>query len=187
MLGLLGGSIMFDRETAPSEEIDVAEEAHVAWIRSQRDASLWHQATIAALAYRSDPHDFIPWVLTQPELDRATAGWLFLSSDGSRYLRGKRDFPHYKVSSERMLAIFRAVCERSEGVGFANDFVGLDSDVEPLRLRTLDVVARGEVSPGLVVPHVLLDRPFPPEWPEKRFVLDDGLLLLSDDMIALLT
>ena len=51
---------MFDRETAPSEEIDVAEEAHVAWIRSQRDASLWHQATMAALAYRSDPHDFIP-------------------------------------------------------------------------------------------------------------------------------
>ncbi len=24
---------MFDRETAPSEEIDVAEEAHVAWIQ----------------------------------------------------------------------------------------------------------------------------------------------------------
>ena len=43
---------MFDRETAPSEEIDVAEEAHVAWIRSQRDASLWHKATMAALAYR---------------------------------------------------------------------------------------------------------------------------------------
>jgi len=178
---------MFDRETAPSEEIDVAEEAHVAWIRSQRDASLWHQATMAALAYRSDPHDFIPWVLTQPELDRATAGWLFLWSEGSRYLRGERDFPHYNVSSERMLAIFRAVCERSEGVGFANDFIGLDSDFEPERLRSLDVVACGEVSVGLVVPRVLLDRPFPPERPEKRFVLDDGLLLLSDDMIALLT
>ena len=57
----------------------------------------------------------------------------------------------------------------------------------PERLRTLDVVARGEVSAGLVVPRALLDRPFPPERPEKRFVLDDGLLLLSDDMIALLT
>jgi hypothetical protein len=176
---------MFDRETAPSEEIDVAEEAHVAWIRSQRDASLWHQATMAAVA-RSDPHDFIPWVLTQPELDRATAGWLFLWPEGSRYLRGERDFP-LNISSERMLAIFRAVCERSESVGFANDFIGLDPDFEPERLRTLDVVARGEVSAGLIVPRVLLDRPFPPERPEKRFVLDDGLLLLSDDMIALLT
>ena len=178
---------MFDRETAPSDEIDVAEEAHVAWIRRQPDASLWHYATMAALAHRSDPHDFIPWVLTQPELDRATAGWLFLWSEGSRYLRGERDFPHYNVSSERMLALFRAVCERSEGVGFANDFIGLDSDLEPERLRTLDVVARGEVSVGLVVPRILLDQPFPPERPEKRFVLDDGLLLLSDDMIALLT
>lgn len=177
---------MFDRQTAPSEEIDVAEEAHVAWIRSQRDASLWHQATIAALAYRSDPHDFIPWVLTQPELDRATAGWLFLWPEGSRYLRGKRDF-HLNVSSERMLAIFRAVCERSEGVGFANDSIGLDPAFEAERLAALDVVARGEVSAGLVVPRILLDRPFPPERPEKRFVLDDGLLLLSDDMIALLT
>ena len=177
---------MFDRETAPSEEIDVAEEAHVAWIRSQRDASLWHQATMAALAYRSDPHDFIPWVLTQPELDRATAGWLFLWPEGSWYLRGKRDF-HLNVSSERMLAIFRAVCERSEGIGFANDSIGLDPAFEAERLRALDVVARGEVSAGLVVPRILLDRPFPPERSEKRFVLDDGLLLLSDDMIALLT
>src|SRR4026207_1636229 len=110
---------MFDRQTAPSEEIDVAEEAHVAWIRSQRDASLWHQATLAALAHLSDPHDFIPWVLTQPELDRAPAGWLFLWSEGSRYLRGERDFPHYNVSSERMPAIFCAAGARSAGVRVA--------------------------------------------------------------------
>src|SRR6185436_13084783 len=178
---------MFDRQTAPSAEIDVAEEEHVAWIRGQRDASLWHQAVMAALAYRSDPHGFVPWVLAQPELDRATAGWLFLWPEGSRYLRGERSFLLDHVSSEEMLAIFRAVCERSEGIGFANDSIGLDPDFEPERLRSLDVVARGEVSAGLVVPRVLLDRPFPPERPEKRFVLDDGLLLLSDDMIALLT
>jgi len=171
---------MFDRRTAPSAEIDVSEEEHVAWIRSQPDASLWHQATMATLAYRSDPHDFIPWVLMQPELDRSTAGWLFLWPEGSRYLRGERNFP-LNISSESMLAIFRAVCERSESVGFANDSIGLDPDFEPERLRALDVVARGEVSAGLVVPRVLLDRPFPPERRDKRFDLDDGLLLLLDD------
>jgi hypothetical protein len=171
---------MFDRQTAPSAEIDVSEEEHIAWIRSQRDASLWHQATMAALAYRSDTHDFIPWVLMQPELDRATAGWLFLWPEGSRYLRGERNFP-LNISSEKMLAIFRAVCERSEGVGFANDSLGLDPDFEPERLRALDVVARGEVSPGLVVPRVLLDRPFPRVRSDKRFELDDGLLLLLDE------
>ena len=171
---------MFDRRTAPSAEIDVAEEEHVAWIRSQRDASLWHQAAMAALAYRSDPHGFVPWVLAQPELDRATAGWLFLWPEGSRYLRGQRSFLLDHVSSERMLAIFRAVCERSAGVGFANDSIGLDPDFEPERLRALDVIARGEVAEGLIVPRALLDRPFPRERPENRFALDDGLLLLSD-------
>ena len=178
---------MFDRRTAPSAEIDVAEEGHVAWIRGQRDASLWHQAAMAALAYRSDPHGFVPWVLAQPELDRATAGWLFLWPEGSRYLLGERDFRLDHISSEGMLAIFHAVCERGEGVGFGNDSIGLDPDFEPERLRALDVVARGEVSAGLVVPHVMLDLPFPRERPDNRFVLDDGLLLLSDDMIALLT
>lgn len=80
-----------------------------------------------------------------------------------------------------MIWIFRAVCERSEGVGFANDSIGLDPDFEPERLRPLDVVARGEVSAGLVVPRVLLERPFPRERPDKRFELDDGILLLLDD------
>jgi len=108
---------MFDRRTAPSDEIDVAEEEHVAWIRSQRDASLWHQAAMAALA---------------------------------------------------------------AGVGFANDSIGLDPDFEPERLRALDVIARGEVAEGLIVPRALLDRPFLRERPENRFALDDGLLLLSD-------
>ena len=79
-----------------------------------------------------------------------------------------------------MLAIFRAVCERSAGVGFANDSIGLDPDFEPERLRALDVVARGEVAAGLIVPRALLDRPFPPERPDTRFDLDDGLLMLSD-------
>jgi hypothetical protein len=171
---------MFDRWTAPSAEIDVAEEGHVAWIRSQRDPSLWHQAVMAALAYRSDPHGFVPWVLAQPELDRATAGWLFLWPEGSRYLRGERNFLLACVSSERMLAIFRAVCERSAGVGFANDSIGLDPDFEPERLRALDVVARGEVPQGLIVPRALLDRPFVLERPDNRFDLDDGLLVLAD-------
>jgi len=171
---------MFDRRTAPTAEIDVAEEDHVAWIRNQRDPSLWHHAAMAALAYRSDPHGLVPWIIAQPELDRATAGWLFLWPEGSRYLRGERSFLLDHVSSEGMLAIFRAVCERSAGVGFANDSIGLDPDFEAERLRALDVVARGQVAAGLIAPRALLDRPFPRERPDKRFDLDDGLLLLSD-------
>jgi hypothetical protein len=135
---------------------------------------------MAALAYRSDPHGLVPWVLAQPELDRATAGWLFLWPEGSRYLRGEQDFPLNHASSDEMLAIFRAVCERSAR-GFGSDTIGLDPDFEPERLRALDVVARGEVAAGIVVPRALLDRPFPRERTDERFVLDDGLLLLMDD------
>ena len=47
-----------------------------------------------------------------------------------------------------MLTIFRAVCERSAGVGFANDSIGLDPDFEAERLRALDVVARGRLRQG---------------------------------------
>jgi hypothetical protein len=172
---------MFDRRTAPGEEIDVSEAAHVAWIRAQRDPSLWHQAVMAALAYRRDLHGLIPWVLAQPELDRATAGWLFLWPEGSRYLRGVREFPLNHASSLHMLALFRAVCERSERVGFATDVLGLEPGFEAERQAALAVIAGGEVAPGLVAPHALLAQPFPPERPDHRLVLDDGLILLMDD------
>ena len=70
-------------------------------------------------------------------------------------------------------------------LGAGRPGVGFDLDRPPTVAHgleaALDVVARGEVSPGLVAPRVLLDRPFPRERPDKRFDLDDGLLLLLDD------
>ncbi len=80
---------MFDRQSAPGDEIDVTDAEHVAWIRASRDPSLWHQATMA------------------------------------------------------------------------------------------DVVARGAVASGIVVPHALLDRPFPRERRDDRFDLVDGDILLT--------
>ena len=59
------------------EEIDMSEAGHVAWVKAQRDPALWHQAAMAALAYRGDDHGFLHWLLEQPEMDRATAGWIF--------------------------------------------------------------------------------------------------------------
>src|SRR5262245_37995091 len=100
---------------AEFEEIDMTEAEHVAWVRAQRDPALWHQAAMAALAYRGDRHGFLHWLLEQPEMDRATAGWIFLWAEGSRYLRGKTDFPLNHISSEDMMALFRSLCARSEG------------------------------------------------------------------------
>ena len=161
---------------APSE-IDMAEAAHVAWVKSRRDPALWHEATMAALAYRGDDHGFLLWLVDQPEMDRATAGWIFLWPEGSRFLRGKTDFPLNHISSEKMVELFHALCARSEAVGFHRDGIGLDPDFEPERKTCVEIVARGEVAPGITAPTAIIARPFAPPAKNTRFMLDDGLIL----------
>jgi hypothetical protein len=163
-------------EEAP-EEIDMAEAEHVAWVKSQRDPALWHQAAMAALAYRGDSYDFLPRLFRQPEMDRATAGWIFLWAEGSRFLRGETSFPLNHVSSESMVELFRSLCARSETVGFHGDALGLDPEFEPERKACLEVVAGGKVAAGIVAPNAIIARPFPPPQRETRFFLDDGLIL----------
>ena len=162
----------------PFEELDMSEAEHAAWVKAQRDPALWHQAAMAALAYRGDVNGFLPWLLEQPEMDRATAGWIFLWPEGSRYLRGETDFPLNHISSENMLALFRALCERSESMGFSRDDLGLDPDFEPERKACLDVVARNQVAAGIIVPRQIISRPFAPPKKDARFTLDDGIILL---------
>lgn len=163
------------------EELDMAEEKDVAWVQAQRDPALWHQATIAALAYRGDHYGFLNWVLQQPETDRATAGWIFFWAEGARYLRGKTDFPLNHLRSDAMLDLFRAICDRSQGVGFTNDALGLDRDFEPERALCLSVIENGEVAAGIVPPVALLTKPFDRPRSDRRFMLDDGIILLAND------
>jgi hypothetical protein len=160
------------------EEIDISEADHAAWVKAQRNPALWHQAAMAALAYRGDHHGFLHWLVEQPEMDRATAGWIFLWAEGSRYLRGETGFPLNHISSEQMIALFQAVSMRSEGLGFSRDDLGLDQDFEPERKACLDVVARNQVAAGIIVPRQLIERPFAPPKREDRFTLDDGIILL---------
>jgi hypothetical protein len=158
------------------DEIDMSEADHVAWVRAQSDPALWHQAAMAALAYRGDDHGFLHWLLEQPTMDRSTAGWLFLWPEGSRYLRGEADFPLNHISSEKMVELFRALCARSERLGFTRDEIGLDQDFEPERKACLAIVARSQVAPGIIVPRQIIDRPFQPPKP-SHFMLDDGIIL----------
>jgi hypothetical protein len=157
--------------------IDMAEETHVHWVQSQRDPDLWHQAAQAALAYRDDPYNFLPWLIQQPEMDRATAGWIFLWAEGSRYLRGETEFHLNTLSADSMLAIFQALCERSEGLGFSEDRLGLDPEFEGERLKCVEIAAGGKVASGIVVPHACIGRPFAPPQ-SSRYSLDDGMIFL---------
>jgi hypothetical protein len=159
------------------EGVDMAEKMHVEWVQSQRDPDLWHQAAQAALAYRNDRHNFLPWLVQQPEMDRATAGWIFLWAEGSRYLRGENKFYLNTLSDDSMLALLQALCQRSEDRGFSEDRLGLDPDFEAERLKCVELVAKGEIATAMVVPHACIDRPF--ATPQRsRYSLDDGMIFL---------
>jgi hypothetical protein len=168
---------MHERATGP-EQIDMAEAADVTWVKLHRDPALWHQAAMAALAYRGDRHGFLHWLLSQPEMDRATAGWIFLWAEGSRYLRGETNFLLNHLSSEKMIVVFAGLCQRSEGAGFHNDDLGLDKDFEPERKACLEVIASGKLAAGIVVPKRIIAKPFDAPQRDGRFTLDDGIILL---------
>lgn len=166
---------MADRQGLP-EQLDMMDADDVSWIKARRDPALWHEAAMAALAYRGDPHGFLPWLMQQPETDRATAGWIFLWAEGSRYLRGASDFD-FNSGVKGVLDLFSAICERSEGMGFSSDVLGLDRDFEAERLKCLAVMENGALAPGILAPTALLARPFGPPRHDGRFTLDDGLII----------
>ncbi|MES2444886.1 MAG: hypothetical protein V4574_18845 [Pseudomonadota bacterium] len=167
---------MSDRESWP-EELDIAEAADVAWIKASGDSALWHEAAMAALAYRGDPHGFLPWLVEQPAMDRATAGWLFLWSEGTTYLRGERSFPYFdNISSQAYVDLMDALCARSERIGFASDRLGLDRDFEPQRQACITAIANGQVAPGITIPCAITGKPFAPPNYGCGYQNEDGIL-----------
>ncbi len=170
---------MTDGSERPAE-IDMAKAEDVAWVKARRDPALWHQAAMACLAYLGDEHGFLPWLVRQPEMDRATAGWIFLWGEGSIYLRGEAEktfglLSHF--SAPQVISLFDALCERSEVVGFSEDRLGLDKDFEAERQRCLEVVARGQVGRGITVPSAIIGRPFRAPAGGGDYEIDDGLLV----------
>ena len=115
-------------------------------------------------------------MMEQPA-DRATAGWIFLWAEGSRFLRGETSFPLDNLASDKMVSLFNAVCQRSEGAGFSNDSLGLDPGFEEERLNCLAVIEEGDLAPGIAAPMALLARPFDPPREDDRFILEDGIII----------
>jgi hypothetical protein len=133
---------------------------------------------MAVLAGCHDDHGFLPWLLTQPDMDRATAGWLFLWPEGSMYLVGNTsNWSLLDNSTEpEMLSLFSAICERSEQSGFARDECGLDAGFEAERLKCLEIFAQGKVLSGITFPHRLISTPFKPPMRSGYRHEDAGLI-----------
>lgn len=162
------------------DEIDMGNGADVAWVKARRDPALWHQAAMGVVAYIGDPHGFLPWLVQQPEMDRATAGWIFLWAEGSSYLRGEAEktfalLDHF--SAGQMISLFDALCARSELMGFSQDRLGLDKDFEPERRKCLEVVAGGQLCRGIIVPSAIIGQPFRAPTAGGDYEIDDGLLV----------
>jgi hypothetical protein len=160
----------------PFDDLNMRDEAHVDWVKSQREPELWHACAMAIVNTLGDPQGFLVWLMDQPETDRATAGYVFFGVYGSAYLRGKTDFGGEGLSDAEWLNAMQAICRRAAKVGFANDSLGLHPGFEKERQACLDLIRSGQVADGIVVPHALLDAPFPPER-KLRYVVEDGSVL----------
>jgi hypothetical protein len=71
-----------------------------------------------------DPRGFLVWLVDQPEMDRATAGYIFLGAYGADY-RGQTDFSGEGLSGQEWLHAVEAVCRGAATIGFTNDSLGL--------------------------------------------------------------
>lgn len=160
----------------PFDDLNMRNQGHVDWVKSQRDPELWHAAAIAVLNHLGDPRGFLVWLMDQPETDRATAGYIFFGSCGSAYLRGQTDFGGEGLSDQEWLRTMRAVCRRAVSTGFTNDSLGLHPGFEAERQACLDLLTGGQIADGIAVPHALLYAPFPPEQ-ERRYYIEDGTVL----------
>ncbi len=157
----------------PADEISLFDLDHVAWLKDQRDPLLWHVAAMSGLTY-GDPYGFTAWVMEQPELDRATAGFVFLGRYGPDWLGGTPILGGDGLGGEELVAVFEAICRRS-AIGFGQDELGLHPGFDPTRVACLDLIDLGRVTVEVPAPRSLVATPFPPAVPHG-YAIEDGAI-----------
>ncbi|MHC2002148.1 hypothetical protein ACYQR9_17185 [Methylobacterium sp. CM6241] len=161
-------------------ELDMTNAADVEWVRSRNDPAIWHEAAIAAVAYRGDKHGFLPWLIQQPNMDRATAGWLLFWLQGSKYLQGQKDSFWAKIYDNDAVSLLDSLCQRSEKIGFIEDSIGLDGGFEKERQACLAVIEDGLLATEITVPHAIIAKSFKSPSGTQPYEIHDGTLLSID-------
>ncbi len=159
------------------DEVDLLRAEHVEWVKWTGEPEIWHAAAMACLNFLGDDHGFLPWLVQQPRMDRATAGWLFLWPPGSDFLQGIHNRFDTKLPKDDLGALLSALCARSEDVGFCVDEEGLPVECEPLRQECLAVVENGQVAPGVVAPMAIIGKPFKARDRGAMYEVHDGFLI----------
>lgn len=165
------------QRTLPFDSLDLCNKDHFEWLKTQRDPELWHVAAMAAFAYTDDPHQFLSWLIEQPELDRSTAGFLFLAGNAGRYLKGETRFYGNGMSGNPYPDLMKRLAKRSETCGFSRDDIGLEPSFEVRRQEILDQVQRREIAPDRMVPFELINTPYPAaKW--IGLYVEEGVVVL---------
>ncbi|WP_430401544.1 hypothetical protein [Hyphomonas sp.] len=160
------------------DEIDITKEADVAWLKAQADPAIWHEAAIAALAYVGDEHGFLTWLVQQPQMDRATAGWMLLWSPSREFLTGDHaSMFETGVSVPELIEILTALCERSDRIGFLNERLGLGHEYEEMRQACMTIIENGELDPRVRAPIAIVSKPFPAPQEDMPYSVHDGMLV----------
>ncbi len=160
------------------DEIDITKAADVDWVKAQADPAIWHEAAIAALAYVGDRHGFVPWLVQQPQMDRATAGWILLVSPFREFLTGARASMFATgVTVPELVEILTALCERSDRIGFSNDRLGLEDEWEEQRQACVAIIEGGELDPRISTPASIVSTPFPAPREDMPYSVHDGMMI----------
>ena len=167
---------MTDANALP-DAIDMSSADGVAFVKAKNDPALWHEAAVATYSFVGDHHDFLPWLVQQPSMDRATAGWLLLSIEGSRFLRGETSRFYSRIPDDKVVNLLSALCERSERIGFQENCAGVEEGFEEERRACLGVIAKGQVAPGILAPHAIVNKPFIVARSTSAYLVDDGVLV----------
>lgn len=160
------------------DEIDITKPADVDWVKAQGDSAIWHEAAVAALAYVGDEHGFLTWLVQQPQMDRATAGWMLLWSPFREFLTGDRASMFATgVSVPYLVEILTALCERSDRIGFLNDRLGLGNEWEDVRQACMAIIDSGELDPQIKAPIAIVGKPFAAPQEDMPYSVHDGMLV----------
>ena len=141
----------------PFDELNMRDPEHVDWVKSRRDPELWHAAAIAVLNYLGDPRGFLVWLMDQPETDRATAGYIFFGAYGSDYLRGQTDFSAKDCPARSGCTPCRPFAAGRRALASPMIRWVFTPGLKPQRQACLDLVDRGQIADGIVIPRALLD------------------------------
>lgn len=159
------------------DELNMGDIADVEFVKASNNPALWHEAAVACVAHLGDRHGFVPWLIHQPNMDRSTAGWIFLWLQGSNYLSGQRTDFYTRMSDHEVVSLQAALCDRSEKAGFSEDRIGLDSSFETARQACLTIIADGKVASDVTVPNAILNQPFRAPSYCAGYEVHDGLLV----------